>query len=81
MEIIKIQLKEYLYRAVFIYRDQMFFDITDYYRDKKVTIKTKNREMKINSIEIIPIDEIPEKKDISLKKLYIRGDKKFQIIN
>jgi len=81
LEIIKIQLKEYLYRAVFIYRDQMFFDITDYYRDKKVTIKTKNREMKINSIEIIPIDEIPEKKDISLKKLYIRGDKKFQIIN
>jgi hypothetical protein len=58
LELSKIELRNVLYRAMNLLQIRMFFDVKDFYRDCKRTIKIKGTEIEVNSIEAIPLSEL-----------------------
>jgi len=61
LEAAKGQIHDLIYRIAFLSRDRMFFDIADFYRSCKRTVKIYGGEMEINGVEAIPLDEISER--------------------
>jgi len=55
---VKDELKSLIWRIVFLCRDRMFFDITDFYRPCKQTVKIKGKEIEVDSYKIIPLSEL-----------------------
>jgi len=58
---VKEQIHDLIWRIVFLSRDRMFFKVTDFYRPCKRIVKKYGVEQEINSIEVIPLNEISER--------------------
>ena len=68
----KGQLKGIVWRIADLCCERMFWDISDYFRSCKRTVKDRWREREINSIEVIPLDEIPERKRLCIDQVTIK---------
>jgi hypothetical protein len=62
-----------LYRIAFLCRDRMFFDIGDFYRPCKRIIKVRGKELEVDSLEIIPLDEISEQNRMCIDGITFKG--------
>jgi hypothetical protein len=69
---VKAQLDGIVYRIAFLCADRMFWTITDFFRDCKRTVKDRWGEREINSFEVIPLDEIPERKRMCIDQVTIK---------
>ena len=69
---VKAQLEGIVYRIAYLCCDRMFWDIADYFRDCKRTVKDRWGEREIKSFEAIPLDEIPERKRLCIDQVTIK---------
>jgi len=69
---VKEELRGALWRIIFICKDRMFFDITDFYRSCKRTVKIRGVEHEVDSIEAIPLNEISEKNRMCIDAVNIK---------
>jgi hypothetical protein len=67
------QLRETLYRIIFMCVDRMFFDVADFYRSCKRIIKIRGKETEIDSLEIVPFDELAWRQRMCVDGLEFRG--------
>jgi len=61
LEVAKGRIHDLIYQIAFLSRDRMFFDITDFYRSCKRTVKIRGQKREVDSIEVIPLGEISER--------------------
>jgi hypothetical protein len=70
----KWQLRDLMWQIISLCRDRMFFDVADFYRSCKRTVKIRGIEIEqeVNSIEAIPLDEISEKNRMCIDAVEIK---------
>ena len=74
LEHTKEGMKSLIYRIAFLSRDRMFFKISDFYRSCKRTVKVRGgEEIEVNSVEIIPLDEISERNRMCIDNIEFKG--------
>jgi hypothetical protein len=66
-------MRDLLYRIAFLCRDRMFFNIADFYRKCKRTVKIRGREVEVDSFEIIPLGEISEQNRMCIDGITYKG--------
>ena len=69
---VKDQLRETIYRIAFLCRDRMFFNVADFYRPCKRTIKIRDKETEIDSLEIVPLDELTWRQRMCIDQVTIK---------
>jgi len=72
LELLNEQLNEMILQIVCLNRERMFFDIKDFYRPCKRTVKIYGVEQEIDSIEVIPLDEISERNRMCIDAIDIK---------
>jgi hypothetical protein len=70
---IKDQLREAIWRIAFLCSDRMLFNIADFYRLCKRIIKVRGKETEIDSLEIVPLDELTWRQRICIDGIEFRG--------
>jgi hypothetical protein len=55
---VREQLRDTLYRVIFLCRDRMFFDIMDFYRPCKRVVKRGGCETEVDSYEAVPLNQL-----------------------
>ena len=74
LEHTKEEMKSLIYRIAFLSRDRMFWKIGDFYRSCKRTVKIRGGgEIEVNSVEIIPLDEISERNRMCIDNIEFKG--------
>jgi hypothetical protein len=68
----KIQMKDIIWRIAFLSIDRFFFDIKDFYRPCKRTVKIYGVEQEIDSYEAIPLNEISERNRMCIDQVTIK---------
>jgi len=66
-------LRIFIYKAAFLSRDRMFWNIKDFYRSCKRIVKIHGVEQEINSIEAIPLNKISEKNRMCIDAIKIKN--------
>jgi len=70
----KEEMKSMIYHIAFLSRDRMFFKISDFYRSCKRTVKIRGGgEIEVNSVEIIPLDEISGRNQMCINNIEFKG--------
>jgi hypothetical protein len=69
----KEQLRETIWRIAFLCSDRMLFNIADFYRLCKRIIKVRGKETEIDSLEIVPLDELTWRQRLCVDGIEFRG--------
>jgi hypothetical protein len=66
----KEQLHRAIWRIAFLCRDRMFYDVIDFFRPCKRIVKIHGKEHKIDSDEVIPLNEISKENRMCIDAVY-----------
>jgi hypothetical protein len=69
---VQAQLHDAVWRIAFLCEDRMFFNVADFYRPCKRTVKVRGKEIEVDSYEIIPMDEISERNRMCIDQLDVK---------
>jgi hypothetical protein len=86
LEMSKQEIRDMVWRIAFLSRDRMFFDIRDFYRSCKRTVKICGVEQEVDSIEAIPLNEISERNrmcidNVTIKTVYGKDEVFYKLPN
>jgi len=69
---VKLDLHDTLYQMANLCAIRMFFDIKDFYRLCKRTVKKKGKEIEVDAFEIIPLDELSDTQRMCIDAITVK---------